>query len=97
MSEGGARLVGGTPIAPGTSVRFAVPGTAVTGSGIVRHVQTLQTPLSIHFSMGVELANTPAPSRRWLGFGRRRPTHDAVANDLVAATAPVDKEQAYVS
>ncbi|MEX2177915.1 MAG: glycosyltransferase [Gemmatimonadaceae bacterium] len=65
ISDTGARLVGEAPIAPGTSVRFDVPGTNVSGAGIVRHVQTLQTRVSILFSMGVEFDAAPAAARRW--------------------------------
>jgi len=105
ISERGARIVGGTPIAPGTAVRFDVPGTHVSGAGLVRHVQTLRTPLSILFSMGVELNTVPraAGSRRWLGIGRRRlaptPAPEAAHGTLAATEAGADAAQseAYVS
>jgi hypothetical protein len=55
ISETGARLVGSVPVAPGTTVIFDVPGTSLRRSGVVRHVQALQSQLSVLFSMGVSL------------------------------------------
>jgi cellulose synthase (UDP-forming) len=95
LSDGGARLVGAAPVAPGTPVRFVVPGTAVAGDGTVRHVQTLQTRLSILFSMGIELENAPAP-RRWLPFGRQRDVGETAEPALVPHPDSEDT-QAYVS
>jgi hypothetical protein len=56
MSAGGARLVGVSPIAPGTAIHFEVPGAQVSGVGIVRHVQMLPSTTMALFSMGVELS-----------------------------------------
>jgi len=58
MSGGGARLIGASPIAPGTAIAFEVPGGSVKGAGIVRHVQMLPTSLTTLFSMGIELQPT---------------------------------------
>jgi cellulose synthase (UDP-forming) len=66
MSDGGARLVGTTLIEPGTAVSFNVPGTAVSGAGVVRHVQALQTSVAMRFSIGVEFSRAPVASRSWL-------------------------------
>jgi hypothetical protein len=62
----GAGLVGDTPIVPGTRITFAVPGSSLAGAGIVRHVQTLETPVAVMFSMGVELdqPSTHIPTAR---------------------------------
>ena len=54
ISPHGARLIGNTPIAPGTRIRFTVPGSDHSGAGVVRHVQTLQTRVAVLFSMGVQ-------------------------------------------
>jgi hypothetical protein len=66
-SATGARLIGDAPIAPGTTVTFDVPGATVTGTGTVRHVQSLQTDMAILFSMGVEF---PGVRRRRWPLGR---------------------------
>ena len=63
ISDTGARLVGTAPVAPGTTVTFDVPGTSLRKRGVVRHVQALQSQLSVLFSMGVSLtslASVPA-------------------------------------
>ncbi len=54
IGDGGARLIGETPIEPGTAISFTVPGSHLSGSGVVRHVQSLQTAVTVRFSMGVE-------------------------------------------
>lgn len=73
MSDGGARLVGAAPIEPGTSITFNVPGAKVSGAGIVRHVQALETSVAILFSMGVEFNAVPVSSRSWLPrFGKKQ-------------------------
>jgi cellulose synthase (UDP-forming) len=72
LSEGGARLVGASPIAPGTAITFNVPGATYRGAGIVRHVQTLETTVAVLFSMGVELDSVPSSERSRLGFGRKQ-------------------------
>ena len=66
MSGGGARFVGSAPIAPGTRVRFEVPGVEVAGAGTVRHVQALTTSVSVLFAMGVQLDGMSSGSRRLL-------------------------------
>jgi cellulose synthase (UDP-forming) len=63
FSEAGARLIGDAPIALGTTISFDVPGASVTGTGTVRHVQSLQTDLAVLFSIGVEFP--AATRRRW--------------------------------
>ena len=60
MSDDGARLLGTTLIPPGTSVSFEVPGGNVSGAGIVRHVQALESPVSVVFSMGIAFGPQPA-------------------------------------
>jgi hypothetical protein len=83
VSDSGARLIGDSLIPPGTSVSFTVPGTVVKGAGTVRHVQTLQTPLAVLFSLGVEYHHT---SKRWLAGFRRAsaPAVDRAPADVAA-------------
>jgi hypothetical protein len=71
ISDGGARLVGGAPITPGSSITFSVPGASFRGSGVVRHVQALQTSVAVLFSIGVEFEEDPTPQRSWLRFGKK--------------------------
>jgi len=99
MSDGGARLVGDAPIDPGTRITFDVPGAKISGGGIVRHVQTLQTSVAILFSMGMEFDTVPVSRTRRTLFGRREPSREADAA-LDPAAVPVQKtagESAYVS
>jgi cellulose synthase (UDP-forming) len=55
LSPTGARIVGDQPIPPGTEVEYVVPGTSLTGRGIVRFSRALETALAIQFSIGIEL------------------------------------------
>jgi cellulose synthase (UDP-forming) len=64
IGHGGARLIGDAPIPPGTDVSFTVPGSTLSGTGVVRHVQTLQTPVAVMFSMGVEFNGLPGGHKR---------------------------------
>jgi hypothetical protein len=53
VSEGGARLVTGEPLAPGTPIEFNVPGTEIRGRGRVVFARALETPLGVSFTVGV--------------------------------------------
>ncbi len=59
IGKGGARLIGESPIPPGTAISFTVPGSKLAGSGVVRHLQVLQTDVSVLFSMGVAFNALP--------------------------------------
>ena len=52
-SRSGASLVLSTTVPPGARVRFATPGTAVTGEGVAMYSQRMETPVGISFSVGV--------------------------------------------
>jgi cellulose synthase (UDP-forming) len=67
IGTGGARLIGESLIPPGTPISFTVPGSSLSGSGIVRHVQSLQTSVSVLFSMGVQFNTLPSANRSALG------------------------------
>jgi cellulose synthase (UDP-forming) len=60
LSEHGARILGDVLIEPGSALTFDVPGAGLSGAGVVRHVQTLHTPVADLFSMGIELDQRPA-------------------------------------
>lgn len=98
MSDGGARLVGDAPIAPGTRITFDVPGARISGGGVVRHVQALQTSIAVLFSMGVEFDSVPALRRKRPLLGRREPSREAQA-ELDPAAIPIQKPEgrAYVA
>ena len=98
MSDGGARLVGDAPIEPGTRITFDVPGAKISGAGIVRHVQALQTSVAMLYSMGIEFDSVPVAPRRRL-FGRREPSREAGAalEPGVVAGAKTAEGGAYVS
>lgn len=61
MSSRGAQIIGDAPIAPGTSITVDVSGAAIMLAGIVRHVRTLETPMQVLFSLGVELSVVRVP------------------------------------
>jgi cellulose synthase (UDP-forming) len=82
LGENGAGLIGDAPITPGTHITFTVPGSSLAGSGVVRHVQTLETPVAVMFSMGVELDGAPRNARR--RFWQRT----AIALDAPQSTEP---------
>jgi hypothetical protein len=64
LGPSGAGLIGDVPIVPGTRITFTVPGSSLSGAGVVRHVQTLETPVAVLFSMGVELDGARRTVRR---------------------------------
>jgi hypothetical protein len=70
IGQGGARLIGEAPIAPGTGLSFTVPGSTISGNGVVRHVQTLHTPVALLFSMGVEFNRLPGGRTRTLPWSK---------------------------
>ena len=55
-SAGGASIVLDVPVTPGARVRFASPGTGVSGEGVVVYTQPLETPVGVRFSVGLERA-----------------------------------------
>ena len=55
LSVRGARLLVENPISPGTVVHFNVPGTRLRGSGNVVFSHALESPMSVRFSVGLEL------------------------------------------
>ncbi len=63
MSAKGARVLGDAPIAPGTAITVMVSGARISLAGIVRHVRTLETPVQVLFSMGVELSAQQVPEQ----------------------------------
>jgi cellulose synthase (UDP-forming) len=99
LSDGGARLVGDAPIEPGTHLTFDVPGAKISGGGVVRHVQALQTSVAVLFSMGVEFDSVPLSRMKRPLFGRREPSRETAAQ-LEPTAVPVQKSiegNAYVS
>jgi cellulose synthase (UDP-forming) len=53
ISAGGARLVMDEPVAAGTLVRFAVPGTRIRGVGRAVFSRATETPIGVRFAIGV--------------------------------------------
>ncbi|HEU0298161.1 MAG TPA: glycosyltransferase [Longimicrobium sp.] len=60
-SRSGASLVMSVPLPQGARVRFATPGTDMTGEGVAMYSQRLETPVGISFSVGV----ARVPERAW--------------------------------
>jgi len=67
VSPSGARLLVEKPIAPGSTVRFDVPGTALAGVGQVVFTTALESPMAVRFVVGLALRHDDAvvPHRRW--------------------------------
>jgi hypothetical protein len=66
LSPTGARLLMDSPIPPGTSISFEVPGTTLKGEGKVVFVHALESPMSVRFSVGLSLkTQTVERRRRW--------------------------------
>jgi len=66
MSGSGARLLLESPLAPGSTVRFEVPGTRLTGTGQVVFTSAIESPMNARWCVGVSLAQPAATSRpRW--------------------------------
>lgn len=63
ISVRGARLLVETTIVPGTPIQFDVPGTGITGSGTVVFSSALESPMSVRFTIGVQL-DAPLPMGR---------------------------------
>ena len=61
VSQGGARLLMETPIAPQTVVTFEVPGTSFSGKARVVFNRILESPMKVRFVVG--LARMPRESR----------------------------------
>jgi len=68
VSPSGARLVTDEPIAPGTLVHFAVPGTRIRGRGRTVFSRAMPTPLGVRFSVGVQRAGAGLPSDTLQGW-----------------------------
>ena len=69
VSADGARLLLERPLAPGTRVRFEVPGTELSGAGAVVFTRALDTPMSVRFTVGVKTERAPR-KRRFFGSPR---------------------------
>ncbi|HEX6588711.1 MAG TPA: PilZ domain-containing protein, partial [Longimicrobiales bacterium] len=65
LSVEGARLLLERPLAPGTRLRFEVPGTELAGDGVVVFARALDTPMSVRFTVGVKTSGAPRPRRRF--------------------------------
>jgi cellulose synthase (UDP-forming) len=55
LSSSGARVVLETPFAPGTPIRFEVPGTTLAGRGEVVFSRAFESPMSVSYSLGIRL------------------------------------------
>lgn len=70
ISAGGARLVMDEPVAAGTLVRFAVPGTRIRGVGRAVFSRATETPIGVRFAIGVRRRggspprSQPVPERK---------------------------------
>jgi cellulose synthase (UDP-forming) len=76
ISASGVQLVGDLPLPPGTHVHFDVPGSELNGTGVVRHVRELQTPMATLFSMGVALTTDRDVTETELGGPPEQPAQE---------------------
>jgi cellulose synthase (UDP-forming) len=63
VSLSGARFLVDKPIAPGSAIRFEVPGTTLTGTGQVVFTTALESPMSERFTVGVSFTGSTVPAR----------------------------------
>jgi hypothetical protein len=79
-SDGGARFILDNPLAPGAEISWAVPGTGITGKGVVVFSRSLESRLRPRFVVGVQRSapalNRFATIRRWL-IPARKVAHPA--------------------
>ena len=77
-SRSGVRLILENPIEPGTVVRWDVPGTTISGRGVVIFSRAMESPLRLSFVVGVQRLEEPseflATWRRWIGPPKTTPT-----------------------
>jgi hypothetical protein len=84
VSVDGARLLLERPLAPGTRVRFEVPGTDLAGAGAVVFARALDTPMSVRFTVGVQTEQARRPRRRLFGGARTVTANGGLAPALVS-------------
>ncbi|HET6233149.1 MAG TPA: PilZ domain-containing protein, partial [Longimicrobiaceae bacterium] len=72
LSRNGARLLMDRPLAPGTRIKFRVPGTKIHRSGRVVFSRAFETPIGVRFAVGVARDADPRPAQ-WFDAGFRRP------------------------
>ena len=69
-SRSGVRLILENPIEPGTTMRWDVPGTTVSGRGVVVFSRAVESPLRVSFVVGVQRLAEPSGRfstlRRWV-------------------------------
>ncbi|MES2179743.1 MAG: glycosyltransferase [Gemmatimonadota bacterium] len=68
-SRGGVRLILHHPVEPGVIMRWDVPGTTIAGRGTVIFSRAVESPLRVHFVVGVQrLEDQPrfGAMRRWV-------------------------------
>ena len=80
-SRSGVRLILENPIEPGTVVRWDVPGTTISGRGVVIFSRAMESPLRLSFVVGVQRLEEPSEFlaiwRRWIGPPKTTPTEVA--------------------
>ena len=90
-SRGGVRLVLENPVEPGTTMRWDVPGTTISGKGTVIFSRALESPLRVSFVVGVERLSESRDRLkslwRWATPSPAAPRADPDVQKTVGATA----------
>ena len=77
-SRSGVRLILENPIEPGSVLRWDVPGTTISGQGVVIFSRAMESPLRLSFVVGVQRLEEPreflATWRRWMAPAKTTPT-----------------------
>ena len=77
-SRTGVRLILENPIEPGTTMRWDVPGTTMSGKGVVIFSRAVESTLRVSFVVGVERIDEPrerfAVLRRWISTDKKTPS-----------------------
>jgi cellulose synthase (UDP-forming) len=85
LSPAGARLLLDDPIAPGSAVRFEVPGSTLRGEGTVVFSHALEAPACVRFEVGLSLKVETNGRKRWRlpRWSRQQPVVDVVVDQVV--------------
>lgn len=96
VSTSGARFLMDAPVEPGTIIRFDVPGTKLSGQGMVVFNRAFSSPVHVRYAVGIYSA--PPASGKWaarfraVGRGLRRSSESmaSLTPALVGTTSASD-------
>ena len=78
-SRGGVSIILESPMEPGTMMRWDVPGTTISGQGVVVFSRSLESPLRVSFVVGVQRIMEPRERFAFLKRWSTTPARNAPA------------------